>query len=76
MSDESTWYQQWKSNFYKSCGNRTEGAVTNGSIASGGNWTVSEGMGYGIVLAVGNNDQTTFNALWASTKQATTPTTS
>ncbi len=59
-SDETSWYQQWKSQFYKSCG--SDAAVTNGA---NGSWTVSEGMGYGMLLAVGNGDHAAFDALWA-----------
>jgi endo-1,4-beta-D-glucanase Y len=57
----STWYASWKTKFYTDCGNGSA-RIANGQ---GSNNTVSEGMGYGMLLAVGNADKTAFDALWA-----------
>ena len=59
--DAGAWYTSWKSKFYTDCGNGMA-RVANGQ---GSGNTVSEGMGYGMLLAVGNNDKTAFDALWA-----------
>ena len=59
--DASTWYASWKSNYYVPCGSG-QARIANGQGSSN---TVSEGIGYGMLLAVGNADKTTFDALWA-----------
>ena len=57
----ATWYTTWKGKFYVDCGGG-QARIANGK---GSNNTVSEGMGYGMLLAVGNADKTAFDALWA-----------
>ena len=57
----ATWYTTWKGKFYVDCGGG-QARIANGQ---GSNNTVSEGMGYGMLLAVGNADKTAFDALWA-----------
>ncbi len=59
--DPVAWYTSWKAKFYTDCGNGMA-RIANGQ---GSGNTVSEGMGYGMLLAVGSNDQAAFNALWA-----------
>lgn len=59
----STWYTTWKSKMYVDCGSGSgQARIANGQ---GSNNTVSEGIGYGMLLAVGNGDPTAFAALWA-----------
>lgn len=55
------WYTTWKSKMYVDGGNG-QARIANGQ---GSNNTVSEGIGYGMLLAVGNGDRTAFDALWA-----------
>jgi len=57
----STWYTSWKGRFYVDCGGG-QARIANGQ---GSNNTVSEGIGYGMLLAVGNSDKTALDALWA-----------
>jgi endo-1,4-beta-D-glucanase Y len=59
--DPAAWYKTWKTKFYVDCGGG-QARIANGQ---GSNNTVSEGMGYGMLLAVGNADKTAFDALWA-----------
>jgi endo-1,4-beta-D-glucanase Y len=51
------------SKYYADC----TGAATQGRIANGqrNNNTVSEGIGYGMLMAVGNDDHSHFDKLWA-----------
>jgi endo-1,4-beta-D-glucanase Y len=58
-ANPKTWWTTWKGKYYQDCTNGT------GRIASNGNETVSEGIGYGMLMAVGSDDQTTFDKLWA-----------
>jgi endo-1,4-beta-D-glucanase Y len=58
-ANPKTWWTTWKDKYYQDCTNGT------GRIASNGNETVSEGIGYGMLMAVGNDDQPTFDKLWA-----------
>lgn len=57
----TTWYTSWKSKFYVDCG----GGLARVANGQGSGTTVSEGIGYGMLLAVGNSDKTSFDALWA-----------
>ena len=57
----STWYTSWKSKFYVDCG----GGMARVANGQGSNNTVSEGIGYGMLLAVGAGDRTALDALWA-----------
>jgi endo-1,4-beta-D-glucanase Y len=57
----ATWYSSWKSKLYVDCGGG-QARIANGQ---GSNNTVSEGIGYGMLLAVGNGDKTALDALWA-----------
>jgi endo-1,4-beta-D-glucanase Y len=59
--NSSTWYTSWKSKFYVDCG----GGLARIANGQGSGNTVSEGIGYGMLLAVGNDDKTAFAALWA-----------
>jgi len=59
--DPGAWYTSWKSKFYTDCGNGMA-RVANGQ---GSGNTVSEGMGYGMLMAVGSGDRTAFDAFWA-----------
>ena len=59
--DAGAWYTSWKSKFYVDCGNGMA-RIANGQGSSN---TVSEGIGYGMLLAVGNSDRTALDALWA-----------
>ncbi len=52
-------YQNWKTKFFDG---------TKVVRPENGNDTVSEGIGYGMLMAVFVNDQTTFDALWAYAK--------
>lgn len=59
-------YTDWKSSFVTS-----NGAGSNNlrvTDPSAGDITVSEGQGYGMLLAVRHNDRATFDALWRYTK--------
>jgi len=59
----TTWYTSWKSKFYVDCANGTgQARIANGQ---GSGNTVSEGIGYGMLLAVGNADKPALDALWA-----------
>lgn len=62
--DAKAWYTQWLSNYYSDCTGTTtsQGRIANGQ---GSNNTVSEGIGYGMLMAVGNDDQAHFGKLWA-----------
>ncbi len=53
-------YNSWKSSYYRDCGNGTACIedTFNGRC-------VSEGIGYGMLLAVNMNDQDTLDRLWA-----------
>ena len=57
----ATWYTSWKSKFYVDCG----GGLARVANGQGSGNTVSEGIGYGMLLAVGNGDKTALAALWA-----------
>ncbi len=52
-------YQSWKTSFIKDCPT-TSSAV----VLKDGSSVVSEGIGYGMLLAVANNDQPLFDKLW------------
>ncbi len=56
--DSSAAYTTWKSKYVSACGDGSARVVKNG------NETVSEGIGYGMLLAVNNADRATFDALW------------
>jgi endo-1,4-beta-D-glucanase Y len=58
----STWYTTWKNSMYADCGGGQARITNNPGV---GNPTFSEGMGYGMLLAVGNSDRTALDALWA-----------
>jgi endo-1,4-beta-D-glucanase Y len=52
-------YQSWKTTYVRDCPTTSSAAVI-----SGGNSVVSEGIGYGMLLSVLNNDQPLFDKLW------------
>jgi len=52
-------YQTWKSAYILDCPSTNSAAVN-----AGGNSVVSEGIGYGMLLSVANNDQPLFDKLW------------
>lgn len=52
-------YRQWKNAYYVDMGDGTGRVIYNG-----GNQTVSEGIGYGMLLAAYQNDQDVFDKLW------------
>ncbi len=58
-ADPKAWWTSWKGTYYQDCGNGSA------RIASNGNETVSEGIGYGMLMAVDNGDQSVFENLWA-----------
>jgi endo-1,4-beta-D-glucanase Y len=51
-------YTAWKSKYLKMC------SATRYRVASNGEETVSEGIGYGMLLTVGHGDRTEFDGLW------------
>lgn len=58
-SHAKTAYTTWKTKYLKSCsGNRFR-------VAFNADETVSEGIGYGMLLTVGHGDRTEFDGLWA-----------
>ena len=59
--DPSSWYSSWKTKFYQDCGNGTARIAAN----VGDNQTFSEGIGYGMLMAVANGDRDAFDKLWA-----------
>lgn len=59
-------YTNWKSSFITSNGAGSNNLRVNDPSA--GNITVSEGQGYGMLLAVRHNDRATFDALWRYTR--------
>ena len=59
IDSPSSWYTQYMKKFYVACSDGTGRIAKDGSTT-----TVSEGIGYGMLLAVGNDDHTTFDALW------------
>jgi len=59
-------YADFKTKNIESCGGGTMRVKRD---SSDNNDTVSEGIGYGMLLAVGNDDQATFDGLWAFFKQ-------
>jgi endo-1,4-beta-D-glucanase Y len=58
-ADIASAYAQWKSTYVQTCG----GAAYVSNPQDGGSG-YSEGIGYGMLLAVGNSDEPTFDALW------------
>ena len=64
-------YTSWRSAFVVSCSD-TQARVQAGGNTSGSvsNETFSEGIGYGMLLAVAFDDQPTFDQLWAYYKAA------
>jgi endoglucanase len=57
-----SWYTSWKNSYYVDCGDGTARVATGqGSSAT----TVSEGIGYGMLMAAGNDDRSAFDKLWA-----------
>jgi endo-1,4-beta-D-glucanase Y len=59
----ATAYRQWKSSYVTS--NGANGQLRVQRSAGDGYDTVSEGIGYGLLFAVYNNDPATFAALWS-----------
>jgi hypothetical protein len=57
-------YAAWKTAFVMDCGDG-RARVQAGNKSSPSDETFSEGIGYGMLLAVGFNDQATFDKLWA-----------
>jgi endo-1,4-beta-D-glucanase Y len=51
-------YASWKTKYLKMC------SATRYRVASNGDETVSEGIGYGMLLTVGHGDRTEFDGLW------------
>jgi endo-1,4-beta-D-glucanase Y len=58
VSDATAAYDRFKSKYIEDCGNGEMRVATNGQE------TVSEGIGYGLLLAVGHNDRAVFDGLW------------
>jgi endo-1,4-beta-D-glucanase Y len=56
--DATLAYTTWKSKYLSAC---SDGSAR---VVKDGNETVSEGIGYGMLLAVNNADRSTFDALW------------
>jgi endo-1,4-beta-D-glucanase Y len=68
-NDVMTAYAKWKADLVvsdsKSGGQRVQRTSTDGvSASTPANSTVSEGIGYGLIIAVYMGDQTLFNNLW------------
>jgi endo-1,4-beta-D-glucanase Y len=61
-ADPAAWYASWKTTYVADCGSNGQARVKR---PQNNNDTVSEGIGYGMLLAVGNNDQTTLDKFWA-----------
>jgi hypothetical protein len=59
----SSEYASWKSCWVIPAANNTYAVINAGSCGSG-EYVVSEGIGYGMLLAVANGDQTLFDGLW------------
>jgi endo-1,4-beta-D-glucanase Y len=57
-SHAKTAYTIWKGKYLKSC------SATRYRVASNGEETVSEGIGYGMLLTVAHGDQAEFDGLW------------
>jgi len=65
-SHAKTAYTTWKTKYLKTCsGNRFR-------VAFNADETVSEGIGYGMLLTVGHGDRTEFDGLWAFYKSRST----
>lgn len=64
-------YQKWKSAYVKDCSSTLSRVQAGGSApGSESSETFSEGIGYGMLLAVSFNDRKTFDNLWAYYKAA------
>lgn len=59
-ADAKTAWTTWKGKYYQECSNGSARIMKDG-----GNETVSEGIGYGMLMSVGNDDQSVFDKLWA-----------
>lgn len=57
-SDATASYERWKSRYVESCGASEARVISNGSE------TVSEGIAYGMLIAVGHGDRALFDGLW------------
>lgn len=57
-SHAKTAYTNWKTKYLKMC------SATRYRVAFNGDETVSEGIGYGMLLTVGHGDRTEFDGLW------------
>jgi len=57
-------YENWKSCWVKSAANGTFAVINSGTCNSSETWVVSEGIGYGMLAAVGAGDQPLFDGLW------------
>jgi endo-1,4-beta-D-glucanase Y len=55
----ATEYQSWKTGYVVDCP-----STSSAYVDKGGGSAVSEGIGYGMLLSVANNDQTLFDKLW------------
>jgi endo-1,4-beta-D-glucanase Y len=55
----ATEYQTWKSTYVLDCP-----ATNSAAVNAGGNSVVSEGIGYGMLLSVANDDRPLFDKLW------------
>ncbi|WP_051312878.1 glycosyl hydrolase family 8 [Sporocytophaga myxococcoides] len=53
-----SWYNDWKSRWVETCGSSAR-------VKDGDGKTYSEGIGYGMLLAVYRGDKTLFDGLWA-----------
>jgi endoglucanase len=58
-SHAKTAYTNWKGKYLKMC------SATSYRVAFNGEETVSEGIGYGMLLTVAHGDRTEFDGLWA-----------
>ncbi len=56
----ASWYGTWWGSFYQDCGGGQARIAAN----IGDNQTFSEGIGYGMLLAVGTDDRDSFDKLW------------
>ena len=57
-------YNNWVGMFVVNAGSYKRVSYPEGIGTAGANSTASEGIGYGMLMAVWINDQTTFNSLW------------
>jgi len=64
-SHAKTAYADWKARYFVSCGAGQARVALDRAGGGKREQTVSEGIGYGMLLTVGHGDQADFDALWA-----------